>query len=141
MIAVLCGGVGAARLLAGMQQVIDPREIVAIVNTGDDTELHGLHISPDLDTITYTLSGAVNPTTGWGLRGDSFRAMEALERFGAITWFRLGDADLATHLFRTGRLRRGREPLGGHRRDLSWLRSRHQDVADERRRRSGRGFP
>ena len=107
MIAVLCGGVGAARLLAGMQQVIDPREIVAIVNTGDDTELHGLHISPDLDTITYTLSGAVNPATGWGLGGDSFRAMEALDRFGAITWFRLGDADLATHLFRTGRLRQG----------------------------------
>jgi len=107
VIAVLCGGVGAARLLAGMQQVVDPAEIVAIVNTGDDTELHGLYISPDLDTITYTLSGAVNPVTGWGLTGDSFRAMEALERFGGATWFRLGDLDLATHLYRTGRLQEG----------------------------------
>ena len=107
MIAVLCGGVGAAKLLAGLQRVIDPGEIVAIVNTGDDTDLHGLHISPDLDTITYTLSGAVNTDTGWGLGGDSFHAMEALDRFGGVTWFRLGDSDLATHLYRTGRLREG----------------------------------
>ena len=107
MIAVLCGGVGAARMLAGMQAVVDPGAIIGIVNTGDDIELHGLHISPDLDTITYTLSGVANPTTGWGLTGDSFRAMQALERFGAITWFRLGDADLATHLYRTGRMREG----------------------------------
>jgi LPPG:FO 2-phospho-L-lactate transferase len=107
VIAVLCGGVGAARLLAGLQQVVDPAEIVAVVNTGDDTELYGLHISPDIDTITYTLSGAVNPTTGWGLDADTFRAMQALERFGASTWFRLGDADLATHLYRTARLRDG----------------------------------
>jgi LPPG:FO 2-phospho-L-lactate transferase len=90
-----------------MQQVVDPAEIVGIVNTGDDTELHGLHVSPDLDTITYTLSGAVNLDTGWGLAGDTFRAMQALERFGAITWFRLGDADLATHLYRTTRLGEG----------------------------------
>ncbi len=107
MIAVLCGGVGAARLLAGMQAVVDPGEIVAVVNTGDDTELHGLYVSPDLDTITYTLAGVVNPATGWGLEGESFRAMAALERFGAITWFRLGDTDLATHLYRTGRMREG----------------------------------
>ena len=107
MIAVLCGGVGAARMLSGLQAVVAPGEIVGIVNTGDDTELHGLHISPDLDTITYTLAGAANPATGWGLKGESFRAMQALERFGAITWFRLGDTDLATHLYRTGRLREG----------------------------------
>lgn len=107
MIAVLCGGVGAARLLSGLQAVVDPGEIVAIVNTGDDAELHGLHISPDLDTITYTLAGAVNPDTGWGLAGESFRAMQALERYGGITWFRLGDTDLATHLYRTGRLSEG----------------------------------
>ena len=107
MIAVLCGGVGAARMLSGLQAVMDPTEIVGIVNTGDDTELHGLHISPDLDTITYTLSGVANPITGWGITGDTFRAMEALERFGAVTWFRLGDADLATHLYRTGRIRDG----------------------------------
>jgi LPPG:FO 2-phospho-L-lactate transferase len=107
VIAVLCGGVGAAKMLAGLQAVLDPGEIVAVVNTGDDTELHGLYISPDLDTITYTLSGAANPITGWGLEGDTFRAMEALDRFGAPTWFRLGDADLATHLYRTGRMREG----------------------------------
>lgn len=107
MIAVLCGGVGAARMLAALQAVVDPDEIVAIVNTGDDLELHGLYISPDLDTITYTLSGSANPATGWGLAGETFRAMEALERYDAITWFRLGDADLATHLYRTGRLREG----------------------------------
>ncbi|MGD0983561.1 MAG: 2-phospho-L-lactate transferase [Acidimicrobiales bacterium] len=107
MIAVLCGGVGAARMLAGLQAVVDPGEIVAVVNTGDDTELHGLCVSPDLDTITYTLAGVVNPATGWGLKDETFRAMQALERFGAITWFRLGDADLATHLYRTGRMREG----------------------------------
>jgi len=107
VIAVLCGGVGAARMLAGMQAVVDPGEIVGIVNTGDDTELHGLYISPDLDTITYTLAGVVNPATGWGLAGESFRAMQALERFDAVTWFRLGDGDLATHLYRTGRMRGG----------------------------------
>ena len=90
-----------------MQAVVDPGAIIGIVNTGDDTELHGLHISPDLDTITYTLSGVANPTTGWGLTGDTFRAMQALERFDAVTWFRLGDADLATHLYRTGRMREG----------------------------------
>jgi LPPG:FO 2-phospho-L-lactate transferase len=94
-------------MLAGMQAVVDPGAIIGIVNTGDDTELHGLHISPDLDTITYTLSGVANPTTGWGLARDSFRAMQALERFDAVTWFRLGDADLATHLYRTGRMREG----------------------------------
>jgi len=107
VIAVLCGGVGAARMLAGLQAVVDPGEIVAVVNTGDDTELHGLHVSPDLDTITYTLAGAVNPATGWGLRDETFHAMDGLERYGAITWFRLGDTDLATHLYRTGRMREG----------------------------------
>jgi len=107
VIAVLCGGVGAAKMLAGLQAVVDPDEIFGIVNTGDDLELHGLNISPDLDTITYTLSGAVNPATGWGLAGETFRGMEALDRYGAITWFRIGDTDLATHLYRTGRMREG----------------------------------
>lgn len=107
MIAVLCGGVGAARFLAGLVGVVDPAEVVAIVNTGDDTELHGLSISPDLDTITYTLSGRVNPETGWGLAGDEFSTMDALDALGGSTWFRLGNLDLATHLYRTGRLRQG----------------------------------
>ncbi len=107
MIAVLAGGVGAARLLAGLVRAVPPDEVLAIVNTGDDTVLHGLHVSPDLDTVTYTLAGAVNPETGWGLAGESWQAMEALERYGGITWFRLGDRDLATHLYRTGRLAAG----------------------------------
>lgn len=107
MIAVLCGGVGAARFLSGLVQVVEPDDIVAVVNTGDDTELHGLYICPDIDTITYTLSGRANPVTGWGLDGDEFTTMDALERLGGETWFRLGNLDLATHLYRTGRLRGG----------------------------------
>lgn len=107
MIAALAGGVGAARLLAGMVQIADPAGISAIVNTGDDIELHGLHVSPDLDTVTYTLAGVVDPTTGWGLAGESWQAMDALDRYGGQTWFRLGDRDLATHMFRTQMLRDG----------------------------------
>jgi LPPG:FO 2-phospho-L-lactate transferase len=107
VIAVLCGGVGAARFLSGLVQVVDPAAVVAIVNTGDDTELHGLSISPDLDTITYTLSGRVNAVTGWGLAGDEFTTMDALEALGGDAWFRLGNLDLATHLYRTDRLHAG----------------------------------
>lgn len=107
MIAVLAGGVGAARLLAGLVQVRPPAEIVAVVNVGDDVELHGLHVSPDLDTVTYTLAGAINPETGWGLADESWQAMATLERYGGPAWFRLGDRDLGTHLYRTHRLRQG----------------------------------
>jgi LPPG:FO 2-phospho-L-lactate transferase len=107
MIAVLCGGVGAARFLSGLVQVVEPSEVIAIVNTGDDTVLHGLSISPDLDTITYTLSHRVNPETGWGLAGDEFTTMAALEELGGEAWFRLGNLDLATHLYRTGQLAAG----------------------------------
>lgn len=116
MIAVLAGGVGAARFLAGLVQVVEPVTITAIVNTGDDTVLHGLSISPDLDTVTYTLAGAIDPERGWGLGGETWRAMAALQRFVAVrpaesgaaaTWFNLGDADLATHLYRTHRLGEG----------------------------------
>jgi LPPG:FO 2-phospho-L-lactate transferase len=108
VIAVLSGGVGAARLLAGLVQVRPPAELTAIVNVGDDIELHGLHISPDLDTITYTVAGAIDPERGWGLRDETWRAMEALGRFpSARSWFNLGDQDLATHLYRTDRLRAG----------------------------------
>ncbi len=109
MIAVLCGGVGAARMLGGLVQVREEAEIAAVVNTGDDTVMHGLYICPDLDTITYTLSGSVNPETGWGLAGESWQAMDSLERLGGRdrTWFRLGDRDLGTHLYRTGRLAEG----------------------------------
>lgn len=107
VIAALAGGVGAARLLRGLVQVCEAAEITAVVNTGDDVVLHGLHVSPDIDTIVYTLAGAVNPETGWGLTGETWAAMDALERYGGITWFRLGDRDLATHLYRTQRLAEG----------------------------------
>ena len=87
---------------------MDPAEITAIVNVGDDVELHGLHISPDLDTVMYTVAGAIDPDRGWGLAGETWHAMEALARYPmARTWFNLGDRDLATHLYRTDRLRRG----------------------------------
>lgn len=107
MIVTLAGGVGAAKMLAGLVQVVDPAEVTVIGNTADDVELHGLHISPDLDTITYTLAGAVNPDTGWGLAGETWSAMDSLQRYGGDTWFRLGDRDLGTHLYRTQRLREG----------------------------------
>jgi LPPG:FO 2-phospho-L-lactate transferase len=107
MIAALAGGVGAARLLRGMVEVVPPSDITAIVNTGDDTVLHGLHISPDLDTVMYTLADAINPETGWGLADETWRVMESLGRLGGITWFNLGDQDLATHCYRTQRLAEG----------------------------------
>jgi LPPG:FO 2-phospho-L-lactate transferase len=90
-----------------MVEVVPAESITAVVNTGDDTVLHGLHISPDLDTVMYTLAGAVNPETGWGLAGETWRVMESLRRLGGVTWFNLGDQDLATHCFRTQRLAEG----------------------------------
>jgi LPPG:FO 2-phospho-L-lactate transferase len=116
VIAVLCGGVGAARFLAALAHVVDPSDTVGIVNTGDDTVMHGLAISPDLDTVTYTLADAIDPGRGWGLADESWRAMEALQRYAAVrpphssaapTWFNLGDRDLATHFYRTARLAEG----------------------------------
>ncbi len=115
-VTVVSGGVGAARFLRGLLGVLPPARVTAVVNTGDDTELHGLHISPDLDTITYTLAGAIDPQRGWGLDGETWNAMEALGRYAAVkpsgsaaapTWFNLGDRDLATHFYRTARLREG----------------------------------
>jgi LPPG:FO 2-phospho-L-lactate transferase len=90
-----------------MARAVPPETVTAIVNVGDDLELHGLQISPDLDTVVYTLADAIDPERGWGLRDETWHAMEALERYGTETWFRLGDRDLATHFFRTGRLREG----------------------------------
>ena len=106
-VAVLCGGVGAARLLRGVIQLVSGPDLVAIVNVGDDTELHGLHISPDLDTIVYTLAGAVSAERGWGLEGETWQAMDMLAKYGGVDWFSLGDRDLGTHLYRTHRLREG----------------------------------
>ena len=110
VLVALCGGVGAARMLSGLVRVVPPRDITGIVNVGDDMELHGLSICPDLDTVTYTLAGMDNRDTGWGVAGESWAVMDELARLGGEDWFRLGDRDLATHLFRTGRLRTG-EPL------------------------------
>ena len=107
MLVALAGGVGAARFLAGLVRAVPPDEVVAIVNTGDDDEFHGLHVSPDLDSVTYTLAGASNAAQGWGLEGETFATLDALARYDVPTWFRLGDKDLATHLFRTQRLRAG----------------------------------
>jgi LPPG:FO 2-phospho-L-lactate transferase len=94
-------------MLSGLVQVVPPSSITAIVNVGDDMVLHGLHISPDLDTVTYTLAGMDNRQTGWGVVGETWTVMDELERLGGESWFRLGDRDLATHLFRTERLQRG----------------------------------
>lgn len=116
MICVLSGGVGAARFLRGLVREVDPVSIRAVVNTGDDTILHGLYISPDSDTITYTLADAIDPQRQWGLRDESWNMLEALRRYETIrpdqsnaasTWFGLGDRDLATHLYRTARLAEG----------------------------------
>jgi LPPG:FO 2-phospho-L-lactate transferase len=115
-VAVVSGGVGAARFLRGLLAVVPAGQITAIVNTGDDTVLHGLSISPDLDTITYTLADAIDPERGWGLAGETWDAMGALARYepvrppgstAATTWFGLGDRDLATHLYRTARRAEG----------------------------------
>jgi LPPG:FO 2-phospho-L-lactate transferase len=97
--------VGAARFLRGLIAVVEPSGVVAVVNTGDDAVLHGLHVSPDLDTVVYTLAGAISRDRGWGLEGETWTAMEALGRYPSrFSWFGLGDRDLATHLFRTQRL-------------------------------------
>ncbi len=106
-VTVLCGGVGAARYLRGLITVVDPADVTAVVNVADDTVLHGLHISPDIDTVVYTLAGAIDAERGWGLAGETWQAMEGLGRYGNPTWFNLGDRDLATHIMRTDRLRRG----------------------------------
>ncbi|MYA81613.1 MAG: 2-phospho-L-lactate transferase [Acidimicrobiales bacterium] len=102
-VAVLAGGVGAARFLSGLLRVCRPTDVTAIVNVGDDFTLHGLDISPDLDTVTYTLAGQINPETGWGRAGETWRVLTELGRLGGQDWFKLGDLDLALHLFRTQR--------------------------------------
>jgi LPPG:FO 2-phospho-L-lactate transferase len=107
----LSGGVGGAKLALGLADLLPPGRLHVVVNTGDDFSHLGLHISPDIDTLLYTLSGTANAAQGWGLAGESWQAMDALERLGGDTWFRLGDRDLATHLRRTGMLARGDDLL------------------------------
>lgn len=107
MYVVLAGGVGAARFLRGLVQVVQPERLTVIVNTGDDCRVWGLHVSPDIDINLYTLAGSVHPEQGWGMAGDTYHCLDAMGRYGFPTWFRLGDRDLATHIFRTQRMREG----------------------------------
>jgi LPPG:FO 2-phospho-L-lactate transferase len=106
-VVALSGGIGGAKLALGLYRVLPPGELTLIANTGDDFEHLGLSVSPDIDTLLYTLSGLDNPETGWGRRGETWTFMTALEQLGGATWFRLGDGDLATHVERTRRLRAG----------------------------------
>lgn len=106
-IVAIAGGVGGAKLADGLAQIVDPRDFTVIVNTGDDFEHCGLRICPDLDTVCYTLAGLANPVTGWGRNDETWVFFENLKRLGGPDWFRLGDQDLATHIERTNRLRKG----------------------------------
>jgi len=107
-ITALAGGVGASKLLLGLYDTMDPRDLTVIVNTGDDITLHGLKISPDLDIVTYTLAGIVDEAKGWGYRDETFHALKRLAEFGRASWFNLGDRDLATHIHRTAMLAEGK---------------------------------
>ena len=107
MIVALAGGTGAAKLLRGLARLVDPGRLFVIGNTGDDLEWWSLHISPDLDSVTYALAGLLDPVKGWGVRDDTFACRDQMARLGGATWFQLGDKDLAAHLFRTGLLRSG----------------------------------
>jgi LPPG:FO 2-phospho-L-lactate transferase len=106
-IAVLCGGIGGVKLVEGLQELLPAEALSVVCNTGDDQEFWGLHVSPDVDTVLYTLAGLINRDQGWGLDSESFQALELLERYGEPTWFKLGDRDLATHVLRTDLLRQG----------------------------------
>jgi LPPG:FO 2-phospho-L-lactate transferase len=106
-VVALAGGVGAARFLTGLVQVVPPEQLTVIVNTGDDRDFFGLRVCPDLDIVTYTLAGRVNRETGWGLADDRFECLGALQQLRSDAWFRLGDRDLATHIHRSERLRSG----------------------------------
>jgi LPPG:FO 2-phospho-L-lactate transferase len=110
MITALGGGVGAAKFLEGLARVIRGEPLTVVVNTGDDIVLHGLRVSPDVDTILYRLSGLIDAGKGWGVRGDTFECLSALSRFGSETWFNIGDVDFATHIFRTQLRREGFTP-------------------------------
>jgi LPPG:FO 2-phospho-L-lactate transferase len=107
VITALAGGVGAARFLQGLVRLVPEEKLTVIVNTGDDIELYGLHISPDLDIVMYTLAGIVDEERGWGIKGDTFHCLEMLQEYGYETWFKLGDRDLATHIHRTYLLKSG----------------------------------
>lgn len=103
----LAGGVGGAKLALGLSNILDPQDLTVVVNTGDDERFYGLHVSPDVDTVMYTLAGVANPDTGWGIKGETFHALEWLRAYGADAWFNLGDRDLATHIRRSELLAQG----------------------------------
>ena len=107
MIVALTGGTGGAKLVEGLAALLDPKELTVVCNTGDDCVFHGLYICPDIDTIVYTLAGLSDDEKGWGLKGDTFAALEQLRRLGSDAWFNLGDKDLATHILRTRLLNEG----------------------------------
>jgi LPPG:FO 2-phospho-L-lactate transferase len=108
LILALAGGVGAARFLEGLIRIVPQRNLTVIGNVGDDIEMYGLHVSPDLDIVTYTLAGIVDQTKGWGIRNDTFTCQELMKGYGYKTWFNIGDKDLATHIYRTEQLHKGR---------------------------------
>ena len=108
MIVVLTGGTGGAKFVDGLRRVVQPQELTIIVNTGDDHEWWGLHVSPDIDSITYVLAGNLSNERGWGVRGDTFHCLQAMKEFGEPAWFSVGDRDLATHLLRSKLLREGK---------------------------------
>ena len=107
-VVALAGGVGGAKLALGFSHILGPEELTVVVNTADDDHFYGLHVSPDLDTVLYTLAGVSNAEMGWGLAGESFRTLERLKEYGVDAWFNLGDLDLATHLYRTKMLEEGK---------------------------------
>jgi LPPG:FO 2-phospho-L-lactate transferase len=107
LITALAGGVGAARFLSGLTKIVNQEKVTIIVNTGDDIELYGLHISPDIDIVTYTLAGIVDENKGWGIKEDTFHCLEMFKTLGLKPWFMLGDKDIATHIYRTNRMKHG----------------------------------
>jgi LPPG:FO 2-phospho-L-lactate transferase len=106
-VTALAGGVGGAKLLVGLAAILDEGDLTAVVNTGDDAVIYGVHVSPDIDIVTYWLAGVADTHRGWGIKDDTFAVVDALDSLGAPAWFRLGDRDLATCLYRTRRLRDG----------------------------------
>ena len=134
MIVVLAGGVGGAKMAQGLQAALPPGDLIVVVNTADDFDLYGLWISPDLDTVMYTLAGIADPVNGWGVAGDTRNTLDAIARYGEEPWFLLGDQDFATHILRTERLRAGR-PLSAVTTELSdalGIQSRIVPMTDDR---------
>ena len=106
-ILVLAGGVGGSKLIKGLESVYKPDDIFFVINTADDQDFYGLHVSPDLDTVMYVLSNYVNPETGWGIEGDTFEVLSSLKNFGLDNWFKIGDKDYETHIYRSHLLKKG----------------------------------